>query len=74
MVVICAEESMKFKETNFKHRLKIQNICRARHLAKPEMYLWEKMHLVDHVGSWALGMGMRRNRWFQMYKVSHLGK
>jgi len=47
---------------------------RPRHLAKPEMYLWEKMHLVDHPGAWAMQRGLRNRRWFQMYKVSHLGK
>jgi len=47
---------------------------RPRHYAKPEMYLWEKISLVDHPGPYALQMGLRRRRWFQMYKVSHLGK
>lgn len=47
---------------------------RPKHIAKPEMYLWEKMHLVDHFSGWGLAMGLRRRRWFQMYKVSHLGK
>jgi len=47
---------------------------RPRHLQKPETYLWEKMALVDHPGVYALRMGHRRRRWFQMYKVSHLGK
>lgn len=41
---------------------------------KPEMYLWEKMHLVDHPGHLALSLGLRRRRWFQMAKVSHLGR
>ena len=49
-------------------------ICRPKHKAKPEMYLWEKMHLVDHFGPWGLIQGLRRRRWFQMYKVSHLGR
>jgi len=47
---------------------------RPKHKAKPEMYLWEKMHLVDHFGPWGLIQGLRRRRWFQMYKVSHLGR
>eukprot|EP00092_Neocalanus_flemingeri_P010485 GFUD01011296.1.p1 GENE.GFUD01011296.1~~GFUD01011296.1.p1 ORF type:complete len:107 (-),score=25.69 GFUD01011296.1:15-335(-) len=38
------------------------------------MFLWEKMNLVDHPGTSALKMGSRRRRWFQMYKISHLGK
>jgi len=47
---------------------------RPKHFAKPEMYLWEKLHLVDHPGVFALQRGLRNRRWFQMYKVSHLGK
>jgi len=47
---------------------------RPKHRGKPEMYLWEKLHLVDHFGPWGLGMGLRRRRWFQQYKVSHLGR
>jgi len=41
---------------------------------KPEMYLWEKMHLVDHPGQLNMNLGLRRRRWFQMAKVSHMGK
>jgi len=41
---------------------------------KPEMYMWEKMHLVDHPGHLNLSLGLRRRRWFQMAKVSHLGR
>jgi len=54
----------------------IRNIYsnRPKHKGKPEMYLWEKMHLVDHFGPWGLMKGLRRRRWFQMCKVSHLGR
>ena len=38
------------------------------------MYLWEKIHLVDHPGVKAHLIGSRRKRWFQMYKVHHWGR
>ena len=38
------------------------------------MYLWEKIHLVDHPGVKAHMLGSRRKRWFQMYKVHHWGR
>lgn len=41
---------------------------------KPEMYLWEKVNLVDHKGVAELKLGSRRKRWFQMYKVHHWGR
>jgi len=47
---------------------------RPRHLAKPEIYLWEKIHLIDHPGVMSMRMGPRRRRWFQMAKISHLGR
>jgi len=47
---------------------------RPRHQAKPEMYMWEKMHLVDHKGAFEKILGLRRRRWFQMYKVDQHGK
>jgi len=47
---------------------------RPRHYEKPEMYLWEKIHLIDHKGPFEKMMGLRRRRWFQMYKVDQHGK
>jgi len=47
---------------------------RPRHIAKPEIYLWEKIHLIDHPGMFKARLGPRRNRWFQMAKISHLGR
>jgi len=55
-----------------KHRHMYAN--RPRHYEKPEMYLWEKIHLVDHPGVKAHMIGSRRKRWFQMYKVHHWGR
>jgi len=55
-----------------KHRHMYAN--RPRHYEKPEMYLWEKIHLVDHPGVKAHLIGSRRKRWFQMYKVHHWGR
>ena len=47
---------------------------RPRHFEKPEMYLWEKIHLVDHPAMFAKQIGLRRRRWFQMYKVDQHGR
>lgn len=47
---------------------------RPRHFEKPEIYMWEKINLIDHPGPFAIQLGLRRRRWFQMAKVSHLGK
>ena len=47
---------------------------RPRHMDKPEMYLWEKVNLVDHAGAIAHRLGSRRKRWFQMYKIHHWGR
>jgi len=47
---------------------------RPRHFEKPEMYLWEKIHLVDHAAMFAKNVGLRRRRWFQMYKVDQAGR
>ena len=47
---------------------------RPRHYEKPEMYLWEKIHLVDHAAMFAKQIGLRRRRWFQMYKVDQHGR
>merc|ERR1712172_196729 len=47
---------------------------RPRHMEKPEMYLWEKVNLVDHKGIIEHKLGARRKRWFQMYKVHHWGR
>jgi len=55
-----------------KHRHMYAN--RPRHYEKPEMYLWEKIHLVDHPTAKAHLIGSRRKRWFQMYKVHHWGR
>ena len=43
-------------------------------MEKPEMYLWEKVNLVDHAGAIAHRLGSRRKRWFQMYKIHHWGR
>ena len=43
-------------------------------MEKPEMYLWEKVNLVDHKGIIEHKLGARRKRWFQMYKVHHWGR
>jgi len=47
---------------------------RPRHLEKPEIYLWEKLHMVDHPAIQAHKLGSRRKRWFQMYKIHHWGR
>merc|ERR1712059_82789 len=47
---------------------------RPRHGEKPEIYMWEKMQLVDHKGMLEKSLGLRRRRWFQMYKVDQHGK
>jgi len=47
---------------------------RPRHHEKPEMYMWEKIHLIDHKGSFEKQLGLRRRRWFQMAKVDQHGK
>lgn len=49
-----------------------QHSNRRRHKAKPEIYDWEKIFIVDHDTMHM--QGVRRGRWFQMYKISHLGK
>jgi len=54
------------------HRHQYSN--RPRHFEKPEMYLWEKIHLVDHAAMFAKNVGLRRRRWFQMYKVDQAGR
>ena len=46
---------------------------RPRHYKKPEIYLWEKIMLIDHDMHHVPNIA-RRNRWFQMAKISHLGK
>ena len=47
---------------------------RPRHFEKPETYLWEKIHLIDHPAMFAKQVGLRRRRWFQMYKVDQHGR
>jgi len=60
------------KNLHNKHRHMYAN--RPRHYEKPEMYLYEKIHLVDHPGTKAHLIGSRRKRWFQMYKIHHWGR
>jgi len=49
-----------------------QHSNRPRHYPKPEKYAWEKIYMIDND---TMHMhGVRRGRWFQMYKISHLGK
>jgi len=55
---------------------KIRHVSSKRppHIEKPEVFWWEKVHLIDHQGPLSKQLGLRRRRWFQMYKISHLGK
>ena len=46
---------------------------RPRHYKKPEIYPWEKIMLIDHDMHHVPNIA-RRNRWFQMAKISHLGR
>ena len=47
---------------------------RPRHYAKPEMFFWEKVNLIDNKSMSEVKLGSRRRRWFQMYKVHHWGR
>jgi len=63
-----------YQRNNLQKQFKHMYSNRPRHYAKPEMYLWEKIHLVDHKGIMAARLGNRRRRWFQMAKVAHSGR
>jgi len=65
-------EAYQRKKLHETHRHMYSN--RPGHKKKPEIYLWEKLHLVDHPGMNALKLGARRKRWFQMYKIHHWGR
>jgi len=53
--------------------MKHQYSNRPRHHKKPEIYMWEKIFVIDHNMMHVPNLA-RRNRWFQMCKISHLGK
>merc|ERR1711874_702461 len=53
--------------------MKHQYSNRPRYHKKPEIYMWEKIFVIDHDMMHVPNLA-RRNRWFQMCKISHLGK
>jgi len=69
-----SEHPDSYQRRFFKSIHRHQYTNRPRLFEKPEMYMWEKIHLVDHPAMFAKQLGLRRRRWFQMYKVDQAGR
>jgi len=69
-----SEHPDNYQRRYFKSLHRHQYTNRPRHFEKPETYLWEKIHLIDHPAMFAKQVGLRRRRWFQMYKVDQHGR
>jgi len=62
-----------YQRKRFLEVIRNQLSNRPKAVAKPEMYLWEKMLMVDHDTMPEVGL-YRRRRWWHMYKYDFLGK
>ena len=62
-----------YQRSRFMDLSRLQTANRQKGHAKPEMYLWEKILLVDHQQLINIGMNRRRRPW-HFHKIDFLGK